>query len=398
MLLARIFRSGQQQQVYTLASQACSPKILFVQPHFQSILILTGSFGHGHNTAAYNLETAFRNALGSESAVAVVDFFQDAYPWSNGLLRKGYGLAINQLPRLWQFIYGQADREGGPKLVPVKTFGRQLRRCFDKHQPTVVVSTFPIFPLLIEECYPDSAARPFSAATMITDAISINAIWCQGHSDLLFVTDNWSKEIVMKQGIPEERIRAHGFPLSSPIESSSLKELPSANPRILYLPTTTTGHVKATLAELLPWCQTHKASLTIVLGSHEKRLSFVVRTATDGLEKVTVYGWRKDVSKLMHEHHLTLTKAGGATVSETLGAQCPTLLNYVVPGQEEGNAELLKRSDCGRRINNSSELPTALSEILVNDQAAVWHRYRANLKAMNRAEASENIVRDILKL
>ncbi|MDB4808863.1 hypothetical protein OAG85_02925, partial [Verrucomicrobiales bacterium] len=133
-------------------------------------------------------------------------------------------------------------------------------------------------------------------------------------------------------------------------------------------------------------------------GSHEKRLSVVVRKATNGLEKVTVYGWRKDVSKLMHEHHLTLTKAGGATVSETLGAQCPTLLNYVVPGQEEGNAELLKRSDCGRRINDSSELPTALSEILVNDQAAVWHRYRANLKAMNRAEASENIVRDILKL
>lgn len=365
-----------------------------MQPRPPSILILTGSFGHGHNTAANNLKTAFRSALGSEAKVAVVDFFQETYPWSNGLLRKGYGIAINQLPRLWHFIYGQADRESGPSLVPVKTFGRRLQRCFDEQQPTVVVSTFPIFPLLAEQCYPNHRTRPFSLVTMITDAISINAIWCQGHSDLLFVTDDWSKEIVMDEGIPEERVRAYGFPLSPPIETSALEELPAAKPRILYLPTTTTGHVRDTLAQLVPWCETHQASFTVVLGSHEKRL----RKATESLENVTVLGWRKDVPKLMRAHHLTLTKAGGATVSETLGAQCPALLNYVVPGQEEGNAELLKRSDCGRRIHEPSELPAALSEILIENDAAIWHRYRANLKAMNRAEASEHIVRDILEL
>jgi len=369
-----------------------------VQLCSESVLILTGSFGHGHNTAAYNLEAAFRNALGSEATVTTVDFFQEAYPCSNGLLRKGYGLAINQFPRLWHFIYSQADREGGPSLVPLRTFGRKLKKCFEKHQPTIVVSTFPIFPLLIEQCYPDPTERPFKAVTMITDAISINAIWCQGQSDLLFVTDDWSKEIVMKEGIPEERVRAHGFPLSPISEASSLEALPSTTPRILYLPTTTTSHVRDTLAQLLPWCKKHDASLTIVLGSHEKRLNTVVRKAAEGQENVTVHGWRNDVPRLMREHHLTLTKAGGATVSETLGAQCPALLNYVVPGQEEGNAELLKLSDCGHHIHEPSELAAALSNILVDDDAAVWHRYRASLKAMNRAEASEHIVRDILKL
>ena len=134
-----------------------------MQPRPQSILILTGSFGHGHNTAANNLEAAFQDALEPDTTIAVVDFFQEAYPWSNGLLRKGYGLAINQFPRLWHFIYGQADREGGPSLVPLKTFGSKLKKWFEKQQPTVVVSTFPIFPLLIGQCYPDPDTRPFAA-------------------------------------------------------------------------------------------------------------------------------------------------------------------------------------------------------------------------------------------
>ena len=95
--------------------------------------------------------------------------------------------------------------------------------------------------------------------------------------------------------------------------------------------------------------------------------------------------------------NLTLTKAGGATVSEALGAECPLLINYVVPGQEEGNAELMLKSHCGQRIQDASELPKALTEILAENDASLWQQFRTNLEQLNRAQASQRIVEDVLE-
>jgi UDP-N-acetylglucosamine:LPS N-acetylglucosamine transferase len=48
---------------------------------------------------------------------------------------------------------------------------------------------------------------------------------------------------------------------------------------------------------------------------------------------------------MMHENHLLIGKAGGATVQETIAAKCPMIINHVVAGQEEGNARLDRRNE-----------------------------------------------------
>ncbi len=365
------------------------------------ILILTGSFGHGHNTAARNLEAAFQRALGPGAAVEVVDFFDEAFPRTNGLLRRGYAFAITSAPAVWRQLYRLADGRGS-SFFPLAAVGRRLKRFLDERRPAAVVTTFPGFPLLMKALYERPEERPFGFFTVVTDAISINAVWCQGDSDLLFVADRWSKEVVADEGVALDRVRAHGFPLSEapavmPLEAPTGPE--GGRVRLLYLPTTRTAHVRATLEELLPWCRAHGAELTLVLGTHGNRLRPLVVEAVDRYaleDAVTVHGWRDDVPTLMRQSHLTITKAGGATVSETLGAQCPVLLNHVVPGQEEGNVELVHRSDCGQRIDAVHELPKWLSQILVDDDAAVWKRYRKNLEELDRAKASDRIVEDVL--
>ena len=46
-------------------------------------------------------------------------------------------------------------------------------------------------------------------------------------------------------------------------------------------------------------------------------------------------------------HHVVVSKAGGATTQEAVAARCPMIVNQVVPGQEEGNCELLLRHGAG---------------------------------------------------
>ena len=49
----------------------------------------------------------------------------------------------------------------------------------------------------------------------------------------------------------------------------------------------------------------------------------------------------------MLESHLLISKAGGATVQETIAAKCPMIISQIVPGQEEGNARLIEETRSG---------------------------------------------------
>jgi hypothetical protein len=51
--------------------------------------------------------------------------------------------------------------------------------------------------------------------------------------------------------------------------------------------------------------------------------------------------------ELLMSHHVVVSKAGGATTQEAIAARCPMIVNQVVPGQEEGNCELLLRHGAG---------------------------------------------------
>ena len=67
----------------------------------------------------------------------------------------------------------------------------------------------------------------------------------------------------------------------------------------------------------------------------------------------------------MLKHDFVITKAGGATTHECFAAGIPMGINYVVPGQEEGNAELAclrggaiqipRASDTGQTIRDLIE-------------------------------------------
>ncbi|MEO0453900.1 MAG: UDP-N-acetylglucosamine--LPS N-acetylglucosamine transferase, partial [Verrucomicrobiota bacterium] len=70
------------------------------------VLLLTASYGHGHNTAAYSL----RDALEKQGAEAeVCDFFESEYPWLHPKVRWAYNQAIINFPWLWKIIYTLYD-------------------------------------------------------------------------------------------------------------------------------------------------------------------------------------------------------------------------------------------------------------------------------------------------
>ncbi|PYJ88571.1 MAG: UDP-N-acetylglucosamine--LPS N-acetylglucosamine transferase, partial [Verrucomicrobia bacterium] len=75
------------------------------------ILILTASFGEGHNSAARGVRDGLVRVAPEGTEVELRDLFAEAYGPANELVRRGYLGLVNFVPRAWGAVYGWLDRK-----------------------------------------------------------------------------------------------------------------------------------------------------------------------------------------------------------------------------------------------------------------------------------------------
>ena len=95
--------------------------------------------------------------------------------------------------------------------------------------------------------------------------------------------------------------------------------------------------------------------------------------------------------------HVVVGKAGGATVHEVLAAARPMLVNFLLPGQEEGNTRLLEKLGGGSHVPDARALASALQEMMA-DGGAQWRRMHENLLRAGMTGGSGRIADLALKL
>lgn len=338
------------------------------------IAILTAAFGDGHNTAARNIAAAFdRRGVANSGAT---DLLQISQPDAMWLASAAYRTVIARWPSIWRGLYGIADRmplgENTPDTTPKVTRG--LANFLQREKPGAVVSTYPLYGHTVERLF-GRGPLPFALLTMVTDSSTINKAWIHQADGHYAVSDTASAAYFIEHGIPAERVHITGFPVSPDFETTPPPSPPSDAPpdplRVLYSPSNTAAAVRQTLRSVaaagLP------IAMTVVLGRHESRLRrLVVAEVPPGTE---VIGWTERMPELLASHHLFIGKAGGASVQEALAAGCPMLVNYIVPGQEEGNAERLLQLGAGAVASSPTELGEALARLLANDGAR-WRKMR----------------------
>ena len=144
----------------------------------KKILILTASFGDGHNAAARNLRDALE-LLADDANVQVMDLFESSYGLLNTLLKKTYQGLVRYAPALWSGVFSVFDN---PTLFQgqMRTMGRlrdRLAHLLHEFEPDVVVSTYPVYSHLIRDIYRDHDQRPFRLITVVTDSITVCSAW-----------------------------------------------------------------------------------------------------------------------------------------------------------------------------------------------------------------------------
>lgn len=362
------------------------------------ILVLTAGFGDGHNSAAAATAEAFRRLCPGEE-VRVCDLVSEVLPRLSDVLKGLYQQAITHAPAAWRLVYrllerSELDPDRSPWLVPL-VHGLQDRLTAD--QPRLIVSTYPLHAALVEVLRRQGQPLP-PLVTVITDSISIHRIWTREPSDLFCVADEETHAVVASHGVPEAKIRVTGFPVSLRFAEPSPPAPPAGPGRILYLPSTPARHVAATLSALNPLLR-DGVRLTLPVGKHRARLHHVLRRFTDGWPEapLEVLGWTNRMPELLRSHDLVICKAGGAILHEVLAARIPAVIDYVVPGQEEGNAEMLLSRNCALRSHRPAETAEAARRILA-EGGRLGAAMRERMRTLSLPDAALRTARAALEL
>jgi processive 1,2-diacylglycerol beta-glucosyltransferase len=362
------------------------------------ILVLTAGFGDGHNTAAFSTSEALRQLCPGEE-IQTCDLVSEVQPRVATLLKNLYQQAITHFPSGWRMVYhmlekSDVDPQDSAWLAPLV---RGLREKIHTHQPRLIVSTYPLYAALVDALRKQGDDLP-KLVTIITDSISVHRIWLMQPSDLYCVADLETQEVVKKLGIPPEKICITGFPVSLQFtETLPPDALRPGVQRILYLPSTTARHVRMTLASLKPLLQ-KGVKLTIPVGKHGSRLYQVLRKFTDEMPNAPVetIGWTDRIPELLRTHDVVICKAGGAILHEVLAARIPAVIDYVVPGQEEGNAEMLLSRNCAYRSTSAAETGEYVTKILA-DGGKIGRQMHANLLPISVPDAATRAAKAALE-
>jgi processive 1,2-diacylglycerol beta-glucosyltransferase len=360
------------------------------------ILILTAAYGEGHNAAANALATAFNDE--TPGTATVVDIFALTSPRLNQVVRRAYLAAINSTPRLWKHIYAWMDRPGfmtsGIGLLRAQS--RTLEAVVARERPSAICSTFPAYAALFQKL-----AREGRFSTphfnVVTDSISINSVWWRPGCDGWFVPNEDSAEVMRAAGVDPTRLHVTGFPVTPYFrKNEGTVTRPSlsagAAPRVLYVVNSGTQNAEATARLLLAeedW------EVTCTVGRDESLRRTLTALAANRRRPAEILGWTNQIPHLLMNHHVLVSKAGGATTQEAVAARCPMVVNQVVPGQEEGNCELLLRHGAGALATTPAEVMATLRNAF-SDGGRGWEAWRTALEPMARPDAGRTIAAFVL--
>src|ERR1700758_5498132 len=234
------------------------------------ILILTASFGEGHNSAARGIRDGLARVAPNQADVELRDLFAEAYGPINELVRRSYLALLNSAPRAWGIVYRWLDRKTEyntefRRLTRLKNHFAPLLADF---QPDMVVCSFPAYANVLQEIL--GPEKHCKCVVVVTDSITINASWYRSPADYFLVANEQSASVLRSVGVAPEKIKVFGFPVSPKFSDfgESNRILPSNNSelRVLYMINAATQGAP----ELVRRLADLGVDLTVTIGRTEK--------------------------------------------------------------------------------------------------------------------------------
>ena len=362
------------------------------------VLLLTASYGSGHNAAAQSLAGAFAAAGVS---VTIVDHFRDlVHPTFDRVTRALYAAMLRRAPVLWGAAYGLGDHLASDSrwALGVPHLGaRRLATLLDALAPEAVVSVHAT-PALALSALARAGRRIPPHTTVVTDFVA-HSQWIAPCVDRYCVAAEEVKHEFIARGIAPDRVVVTGVPLragfETPLDQRTARRALGLSPDwpVVLAMAGAQGSfgrlrdVARTLTRLPTPVQ------ALVLTGHATALAEEIRRLAEH-SAIRTLGFVNDVRPLMAAADLLITKAGGMTLAEAMAAELPLLTYGSLPGQERCNERFASRAGVALVARSYHELGRALERAL--SEPKLLDRLREQMRRVRRPDASRHIARLVL--
>jgi processive 1,2-diacylglycerol beta-glucosyltransferase len=364
------------------------------------VLILTASYGSGHNEAA----RALGDALTTQGAEPiVVDHFRAcAHPLFDRLSRAAYLAILRSAPALWGVAYALGDRLASDSWL---TFGASrvglaaLGALVDRLAPDAVLTVHATPAVVMAELAASGRRLP-PHVTVVTDFVAHSQWMAAGIDRYCVAADEVGREFVAR-GIPRDRIEVTGVPIraefGAAIDGDDARRalgLVDEVPVVVAMSGSWGGLGRLPqIARVLLACGRPLQGLLVA--GHDARLQATLAALTAG-SGLRALGFVRDVPALMAAADLLITKAGGMTLAEALATETPLLLYGSLPGQERRNERFASRAGIALVARDRRHL-TALIDRALGDPGLL-EALRERIRAHRRPDAAAAIADLTLRL
>lgn len=350
----------------------------------RKILILTASYGAGHNVAAFTLQEYYKEQWYSVRMVDLVDFLSSLGKSTQSF----YQDFCSRYPNVWDITYNILDRDIIRRVifwVEYPFAQKNFDNIIEEFQPEIVLSTFPFWGGFIKN-HIKKVGKNFKTAIVITDAISIHSIWYLKGSyiDQYFVIDEQTKRnFIERFDHKKENITTSFFP----IEKKYFINKETIHNKNIYL--LLSGIKYEFSYELLHLLKGTSFQVSILRGRNKEDF----KELEEDFKSVKNFHFHKTISlkEKYSEIDIFIGKAGGATFSECIATSTPIIVPSYIPGQEEGNLELLKQTETGIYESDPEKVVFLLKYIN-------WNGFTRNFELLKKENACEIIYETIEKL
>ncbi|HEU4369255.1 MAG TPA: glycosyltransferase [Methylomirabilota bacterium] len=362
------------------------------------ILILTASYGSGHNEAARSLAAAFA-ARGA--AVTVVDHFRElVHPLFERASRRVYMSLLRRAPLVWGAAYALGDRLSSDSVFAfgVTHLGtRRLAARLDALDPDAVVSVHAT-PAAAMAALAAEGRRLPPHTTVVTDFVAHGQWIARGLDCYCVAADEVGHEFVAR-GIPRARVVVTGVPLRSefarpadPVDARHRLGIADGTAVVLAM-AGSHGSVGRLPDVVTALGRVPRPVQGLVVAGHDPALVNRLRRLAAGTP-TRVLGYAGDVRSLMAAADLLVTKAGGMTLAEAMAAELPMLLYGSLPGQERHNERFASRAGIALAAPSRRELGRLMERALAEPD--LLEDLRVRIRRMRRPDATRRIVDVVL--
>lgn len=358
------------------------------------ILLLFSDTGGGHRSAAEAIREALHAKCHGEVVTEMVDLFKDYTPYPFNRMPAWYPIMIRRGSRAWGAGFAISNGARRSRLMSTMAYPwvrPACRRLAREHPADLVINVHPLFigPVLRAL---GKDRPPF--INVVTDLVSAHAWWYHPRVDFCFVPTEPARQLGLRYGLPEEKIRVAGLPVAArfctpPGDKRALRTKLGwgvDGPIVLVVGG---GEGMGPLYEITSRIHATGArcQVVVVAGRNEKLRQRLL--ATPWRSPVHVYGFTREMPDFMRAADILVTKAGPGTISEALNAGLPMILSGRIPGQEDGNVRYVVAEGAGVWAPGPERVAEAVDHWLSNPG------WMARAAAHARRLARPNAAREI---